>query len=274
MSSNPVVSDADLTDIRRHFSEGSLRSLYSIAPSSLEAAANFWRAPLSSPHLTPRMKELVLLSLHASSSSLNVDAIGRHIERAKEAGASEEDILDVLLTIVGVANHPLYFAVPILQEELKNAGIAIDDRPAVNIDFEEVKRNFMEVRGFWNSSRDSFAQLMPQYFAALTSLSVEPWKNGPLTKKEREFICIAIDCSITHTFDAGLRIHARNALEAGATSGELFEVLQLAALMGLESYIQGVHFLFQGKSTTPEGPETTASSCGCKGCKSCQCNQA
>jgi regulator of protease activity HflC (stomatin/prohibitin superfamily) len=33
-----------------------------------------------------RMKELVLLSLHASATSLNVEAIRRHIERAKAAG--------------------------------------------------------------------------------------------------------------------------------------------------------------------------------------------
>ncbi|HEX3678628.1 MAG TPA: carboxymuconolactone decarboxylase family protein, partial [Galbitalea sp.] len=78
----------------------------------------------------------------------------------------------------------------------------------------------------------------------------ESWKNGPLSAKEREFICIAIDCTVTHSYEPGLRRHIRNALSHGATREEILQIFQLAALLGLEGYILGARALF-----TAAGPK-------------------
>lgn len=219
------------------------KRMAAISTEQYGAAAEFWRVPLESPHLAPRMKELVLFAMHASAASLNETVIARQILRAKAAGASDADIVDVLISIVALANHSLYAAVPVLREELKAAGIASSlgsESPA----FALAKERFIRIRQFWNPDRDAVAEMMPEYFAALTDLSVASWQHGPLTRRERELICIGIDCTVTHNYPPGLRIHIRNALAQGATEGEILEVFQLAATMGLEAYVMAAQTLF------------------------------
>jgi len=211
--------------------------LKGISPTSYMAAAQFWRAPMSGKHLSPRMKELIYFAMHACASALNVEALQRQQKRVLAAGGTREDIIDVLISIVGLANHALYASVPVLDDEWAKAGKPdeiISDNDAV---FAAAKQRFIDIRGFWNSDRDALARQMPDYFAALTDMSTESWYRGSLTRKEREFVCIGIDCTVTHTYEAGLRIHVRNAIREGATKGEIVEIFQLAALMGLEGFV-------------------------------------
>ena len=85
---------------------------------------------------------------------------------------------------------------------------------------------------------------MPDYFAALAQLSAEPWLNGSLTDKERELVCVAIDCTVTHMYEPGLKIHIRQALKNGASRDEILAVFHLAALTGLEGYIAGAEAMY------------------------------
>ena len=86
--------------------------------------------------------------------------------------------------------------------------------------------------------------MMPRYFTALSKLSTASWKEGALTRKERELIAIAIDCVVTHMFEPGLAMHIKCALQHGASRDEILGVFQLASLMGLETYVQGAEALF------------------------------
>jgi alkylhydroperoxidase/carboxymuconolactone decarboxylase family protein YurZ len=222
-----------------------IEALRRVSPTALSVASEFWRVPTAAPHLSSRMKELILLAMHASTTALNERAIVRHIRRAKEAGATDADIVDVLVTIVALANHALYQSTPVLLEELAAAGVSVDDSGSAST-YETAKAEFIVARGFWNDDKDALVRLMPEYFVALTAQSTESWKNGTLAPKEREFLCIAIDCTVTHTYEPGLRLHIRNAIRHGATAGELGEILQLAALMGLEGLAIGARELVDG----------------------------
>jgi alkylhydroperoxidase/carboxymuconolactone decarboxylase family protein YurZ len=224
------------------------RRLEQASPSAYDAAARFWRSAHTAPALSPRMKELVLVALHATVTTLHADGVRRHVDRALAAGATQQDVLDVLITIVGAANHALYFAVPVLMRELKAAGLPDAEPPPVTAEAQAIKDEFIRTRGFWNEQRDVIVRLMPEYFAALSQLSTEPWKNGTLTEKERELICIAIDCTVTHMFEPGLAIHIRHALQKGASRAEILEVFHLAALTGLEGYFLGAETLYSRES--------------------------
>jgi alkylhydroperoxidase/carboxymuconolactone decarboxylase family protein YurZ len=214
------------------------------ALASHEAAEDFWQSAMDAPLLSRRLKELVLLGVHASASSVNETAIKRHIRRACSAGASEEDVIDVLISIVGQANHALYFSGPILIDELQAHFASDDILPEMREDMVAIKKDFVEKREFWHSDRETLARLMPDYLIALSALSVAPWQSGSLTPRERELIFIAIDSSASHNYEAGLRLHIRNALKAGAHHDEIIEVMHLVALMGLEGYLIGVTELF------------------------------
>jgi alkylhydroperoxidase/carboxymuconolactone decarboxylase family protein YurZ len=218
--------------------------LRAAAPSNYAAAQRFWQSAQDGPALVPRVKELILLALHATSTALDRDGVRRHASRALAAGASEQDIFDVLLTIVGIANHALYFAVPLLMRELQSLGHPDADLLPVTAEAQAVKDEFIRARGFWNEQRDVIVRAMPDYFAALAQLSAEPWTNGSLTDKERELVCIGIDCTVTHMYEPGLVIHIRGALKQGATRAEVLEVFHLAAMTGLSGYILGAEALY------------------------------
>lgn len=239
---NPGVpnSASALTDIASAFgSDETAERVREHSSTSYAAADRFWRTALTPNALDPRMKELVLVALHATVTSLDSVAVRRHIKRALDAGARPDEVIDVLITIVGVANHSLYFALPILMRELQAIGHPDAELPAMGAEAQQIKTDFVRSRGFWNEQRDIIARAMPEYFSALNVISTESWKNGPLSAKERELICIAIDCSVTHMFEPGLAIHIRNALKQGATREEILEVFSLASVTGLEGYIMG-----------------------------------
>ena len=208
------------------------------------AVDGFWTAVYAGPHLTLRMKELVMLALHAASSALNADAIARHVKRSLAAGASETDVADVLVTIIPLANHPLYTGIPVLQDELRKNGREEEARiPEMRADILAIKEDFVRSRGYWTAMRDTIGSLMPEYFASFINACMEPWRSGSLTPAERELMYIAIDCSITHTYEPGMRMHIQNALRYGATPGQILEVFQLAALLGTEGYVLGLSAL-------------------------------
>lgn len=227
-----LLGDSDVVD-----------ALRSASPSLYDTASEFWQVSTSG-YLPARTKELVLLAMHATATALNVTAITRQIDRSLRAGATEAEILDVLITIVAVANHALYTTVPILVEEIEAAGITADLSSMEEREFQATKEEFIASRGFWNPDREQLARLMPDYYRALSQMSTESWKSGVLTAKEREFICIGIDCTVTHVYEPGLRRHIREALGHGATAEEICEIFQLASLLGLEGYLVGAAALF------------------------------
>lgn len=221
-----------------------LAAFRSAAWSSLPAAADFWRVPMEGDHLDPRIRELVLVGMHAAITTFNVDGVERHTKRALAAGATAEEVIDVLITIVAQANHALYFSIPILEEELAAAGLNDTVGTGPDPDYESARQAFIAARGFWNTDRDAIARLIPDYYKALDNVSTESWNNGPLSAKERAFVCIGIDSTVTHNYEPGLRRHIRNALSHGATRDEILEVLQLTGVIGLEGYILGARILF------------------------------
>lgn len=214
-----------------------------------DAVDGFWASVYASPHLTLRMKELVMVALHGSSSSLNKDALGRHVQRALAAGASESDIMDVLTTIIPLANHPLYVGIPVLQDELRKAGRGAEaEIPPMGAEAQAIKDDFVSRRGYWTAMRDTIGALMPTYFKGFIGACMEPWESGSLTPAERELMYIAIDTSITHTYEPGMRMHIQNALRYGATPDQIMEVFQLAALLGTEGYVLGLNALAETRT--------------------------
>jgi len=237
---NKIVTDTqvDLTSFDQIFSSPSVAEMMkSISPTSHAAASEFWRAPMAGKHLTARQKELIYFAMNVSASTLHVEAIERHVKRILAAGGTREDIVDVLISTVAVANHALYSSVPVLEEEWKASGKEDVVYPDTTPELEAAKQRFIEIRGFWNTDREPVAKQIPEYYAALTAIGTESWSRGSLSRKEREFLCIGIDCTVRHSYEPGLRIHIRNAIREGATKGEILEIFQLAALMGLEGYV-------------------------------------
>jgi hypothetical protein len=68
-------------------------------------------------------------------------------------------------------------------------------------------------------------------------------KRSPREKNSKKWLCVALDASYTHMYGPGTRRHIKNALKAGATIGEIMEVLKLCVVQGVQACTLGVSIL-------------------------------
>ncbi len=125
----------------------------------------------------------------------------------------------------------------------------------------KIRQDFIDARGYWSRGWDPLLDIAPDYFEAYSKLSSVPWKTGTLSPKVKELLYIAIDSSITHMYEPGLRVHIRNALRYGATRDEIMEVYELTSSIGVHSVTMGVPALLDvmqqtGKDDVASGPLT------------------
>lgn len=97
--------------------------------------------------------------------------------------------------------------------------------------------------GDWNPLWDQVRQWDPEFMEAYLTFRSVPHRKGPLPKKVKEFILIAINAATTHMYAPGTRRHIQNALRHGATREELLEVIQLITIMGIHSVNMAVPIL-------------------------------
>jgi alkylhydroperoxidase/carboxymuconolactone decarboxylase family protein YurZ len=104
----------------------------------------------------------------------------------------------------------------------------------------KIRQDFIDARGYWSRGWDPLLDIAPDYFEAYSNLSSVPWRTNLLPAKVKELLYIAIDVSITHMYEPGLRVHIRNALRLGATRDEIMEVYQLTSSIGVHAVTMGV----------------------------------
>lgn len=108
----------------------------------------------------------------------------------------------------------------------------------------ELRRKFIEERGsIPPPGIQEMLDLDPELFHRYLEFSAPFWKKGPLPPKVREFIIIAVDASVTHMFEPGIRAHIRRALELGATQDELLQIFELISGLGIHRYTLGISVL-------------------------------
>jgi len=89
--------------------------------------------------------------------------------------------------------------------------------------------------GDWNPLWSTFSEWDPDFLEAYLRLRNVPFKSGPLPKKIKELILVAINAATTHLYAPGVRRHIRNALQHGATRDEILEVIELTTVLGIHS---------------------------------------
>jgi alkylhydroperoxidase/carboxymuconolactone decarboxylase family protein YurZ len=110
---------------------------------------------------------------------------------------------------------------------------------------QEIKDEFVEVRGTWSDAYEDILRLDPEFLASYTKFSGVPWRKNHLPDKLKEFIYIAVDANATHMYLPGVRKHMAAALRLGATPQEIMEVLELSATLGIHAMNIGVPILVE-----------------------------
>ncbi|KAK3051259.1 hypothetical protein LTR09_007655 [Extremus antarcticus] len=223
----------------------SFENLLKLDPDYFTAYTNLRSVPRTRQALPIKTQELLLLAIDAAVTHLDSSGVRVHTAAALAAGASREEILETLelSSVLGV--HAVTVGVPTLLEVLEEAGTPFPSTAPLTPHQQALKDAFTEKRGYWGTSWDPVLRLSPDFFEAYTAFSSVPFSenHSKLDAKTKELVYTAIDCSTTHLYQPGLKVHVRNAVKYGATPEEVMEVFELAALMGVKTTLMGVDAL-------------------------------
>jgi len=200
------------------------------------AYLDFSAVPSRKNHLDDKVKAFVAITACAAATHLYAPGIEQHLRAALRAGASRAELTEVLQLASTVGIHAANVGVPVLLEVLEEEGMRQGPAP-LDSRREALKRDFVENRGYWHSSWEGFLELDPDLFEAYVNFSSEPWRNGVLAPKVKEFMYCAFDAAATHLYVPGLKLHMRNALRYGATAEELMEVLEIVSTIGIHGAV-------------------------------------
>lgn len=218
-------------------------TVLAIDPEFVAAYLGLYQVPWEKNHLSDKFKELCYISINAAATHLHVPGIRPHITRALQFGASPHEILEVLELASTLGIHAMNIGVPLLVEVLEERGRT---EPTPLNDYQErLKEQFTQTRGYWHDFWNEMLELDPEMFAAYTEFSSVPWRTGTLTPAEKELIYISYDIAATHLYVPGTKLHIRNALNHGATVGQILEVMEISSVIGIHAVTTAVPILVE-----------------------------
>ncbi|GLI26529.1 hypothetical protein ARHIZOSPH14_07710 [Agromyces rhizosphaerae] len=211
-------------------------------PEFLDKYADLAAVPDRRGALPEKVRHFIRLAVAANSTHLYLPPVRGHIRRALDAGATPQELMEVLECCATLGIHAMNIGVPILVEVLEEAGVRSGASELTEYQ-ERLKAEFTANRGYWHSFWDEILELAPEFFDAYTEFSSVPWKTGTLEPKVKEFIYIAFDTAATHLYTSGLRLHLQNAVGYGATAEELIEVMEIASTLGIHGLLEAAPIL-------------------------------
>lgn len=90
-------------------------------PAWLEKFLDMGMTPIAAGVLDPLTLEFIAIAVDASCTHLYAPGVRRHIRKALELGATQQEILGVLQCVSVLGIHSCALGVPILAEELERA---------------------------------------------------------------------------------------------------------------------------------------------------------
>jgi alkylhydroperoxidase/carboxymuconolactone decarboxylase family protein YurZ len=206
------------------------RTLADADPDFADAYGRYLEAAVDGGgRLEPRIRELLLLAHDATVTVLDAEGVGVRVTRARDAGASEREVLDVLELLALITVHSLTTGLPLLY------GAHEFDRPARTggrywDDFEA------RVPGF----NGMLEHALPGVFDAYRDLGAVLWRGEGLEPKWRELVLVVADLSTSHLYRSGAALHIAAALRAGATREEVAASVALAVPTGARTLELGM----------------------------------
>lgn len=97
-------------------------NLLELDPGFFEQYLNFSAYPNKKGVLPKKFKELIYIAINGSTTHLYEPAFRQHISNALKAGATKEEIMEVLEMTSVLGIHTCTFGAPILVEEAKKLG--------------------------------------------------------------------------------------------------------------------------------------------------------
>ena len=221
-------------------------SILQLDPEFLKAYLDFSAVPWRSNHnhLDDKTKEFMFIAVDAAATHMYAPGVRQHIKAAFKAGATPQEIMEVIELTSTLGIHAMNIGVPILVQVLVEKGLRTGPAP-LDANQERIKAEFTANRGYWHSFWDEMLELDPDLFETYTAFSSVPWKSGTLSPKVKELVYIAFDTAATHLYVPGLKLHIENAIGYGATAQEILEVMEIASVIGIHAATTAVPILVE-----------------------------
>ncbi|KAI9743692.1 MAG: hypothetical protein M1818_003008, partial [Claussenomyces sp. TS43310] len=209
-------------------------ALLKLNPAYLEAYLTIQDVSQRQNRLSPKVQEFIYIAVAACTTHIHAPGIRAHVKAAFAAGATADEIMEVVGLTYLVGIHTVTLGAPLLLELMAEEGIQGAGAFQIDEERQRIKDSFIKRRGFWTDTWNPLLQLDPNFFEAYVDFSSLPAKTGVLEPKVRELVTCAFDAATTHLYGRGTKIHMRNALKLGATPGEIMEMLEITSLMGID----------------------------------------
>jgi alkylhydroperoxidase/carboxymuconolactone decarboxylase family protein YurZ len=108
-----------------------------------------------------------------------------------------------------------------------------------------IKLEFERLHGYWSDTCEQALEEDPVFFNDYLVMARAALDAGHLERKVCDFVMIAASASVTHLNPDATALHIQGALNHGATRVEISEVLQIASVLGIHTYMVGVPLLFE-----------------------------
>lgn len=213
--------------------------LLALNPAFLEAYLGVTSLAWTDGVLAPKIKEFIYIAIDAATTHLYQRGLRLHVATALQYGATREEILEVLQLTSQLGWHTCSVGVPILEDELRKAGLQPAAEP-LSAHVQQLKLKFEQDLGYWDDCCDALARIAPAFLEAYYRFMAVPWTAGGLEPKVKEFVALSVSASTTHLHEPGIRMHIRRALACGASAAEIMEVLQLTSVLGIHTCSIGI----------------------------------
>lgn len=185
--------------------------------------------------LTPLESALIAFGVSASVSLLDSDRIDHAIGAAFDAGASPDQVQEILALVSGLGVHSLMATVVPVLEQARARGLIVAAE-AFDPARQALWDRYVGDDPFWAA----FSQELPGFLSAMLHLSPDlfigffdycaiPWKSDHVRARIKELTALACDATPSHRFGPGFRAHLANALKLGVGRKAIMETLEIAA---------------------------------------------
>jgi alkylhydroperoxidase/carboxymuconolactone decarboxylase family protein YurZ len=181
------------------------------------------------PDLDPLSAALVGLAVRASVVSLVPAEIAASIAAARTAGASTEQIQEIISLVSGLGVHSLMVSATLALDASENA------RP-FDTEQQQLWTRYVGDDPYWKGFDtelpgflEALLRVSPAAFRGFFDYCAIPWATRHVRAVTKELAAMACDANPGHRFGPGFRLHLRNAIQLGAGRKAVLDSLRIAA---------------------------------------------
>ncbi len=178
---------------------------------------------------------LIALGVSMSVTSIDAQRIDNEIAAAFDAGASLEQVQEIVALTSGLGVHTLMIGcVPVI-EAARQRGLVNLDEPL------DAKRQALWDKHvgddpFWKAFSEelpgflmAMLRMSPDLFVGFFEYCAVPWKTRTVSPQIKELAAMACDAAPSHQFGPGFRVHLANCIKLGIKKRAIMQALDIGA---------------------------------------------